>query len=62
MFARVVVRVSGVKLLKCTWRLDGVDREGTGERYKIAREMEIPEQREERLKRNGDIIRDYRRL
>ena len=24
-FARVMVRVSGVTLLKCTWRLDSVD-------------------------------------
>ena len=60
-----MVRVSGVKLLKCTWQLDGLDREehlSAGERYRIARETETPEQREERLRRNGDIIRDYRRL
>ena len=45
------------------WRLDGVKSAlSAGERYRIAREMETPEQREERLRRNGDIIRDYRGL
>ena len=35
---------------------------GVGERYRIARETETLKQREQRLRSNHDIIRDYRRL
>ena len=62
-----MVRVSGPgKLLKCTWRgtwrLDGVDKEECLRRRREIQETETREQREEKLRRNGDIIRDYRRL